>query len=268
MCHHAVGRAEPGGFRLVVAQHDLAYVHKGIVFLPQHTQQQDDLVCRRQDATEAAARFQCLAHLLHVFVGVGQVEEERIHPALFEALADIPVMEDDLRLEPETLQVVLRLALRIRVGFIGVDLPLAPDRKCQCGGERARAGAGFGHLCARPHPQRQQDITDILRIQDLCAARQVAQQVCQRQLDQQKWTALVAFNRTAPRQTDQVVMLDHPTVALKARPGHEREDEVFVAQTDQLDQVAILRGGIFRVPAHNVEVSLFMDLLFSRVCIG
>ena len=175
-------------------------------------------------------------------------------------------VEDDLGIQAEAFQVLLRMQADISLGFIGVDAPFAADGKGQRGGQTARAGAGFDHLHTRADAQHHQDVADVLGVQDLGAARQVAQQVRQRRLDQQERAALVAADLAAPRQADQVVMLDHPAVALKARAGLQGEDEMLVAQADQFDQVAVLRARIGGVPrSYRLIVPSFSEMIINEL---
>jgi hypothetical protein len=50
----------------------------------------------------------------------------------------------------------------------------------------------------------------------------------------------VAEDLAAERQTDQVIVFDHPAMGLQLSAGLQAENEMFVLQPDQLDQVSVL----------------------------
>ena len=89
-------------------------------------------------------------------------------------------------------------------------------------------------------PHRDQDEPDLFWIHNLRAARDVLKQISQGRLQQEKWLADVTENLAAEGQSDQVIVLDHPAMRLQLSTGLQAKDEMFVLQTDQFNQVAVL----------------------------
>jgi len=85
----------------------------------------------------------------------------------------------------------------------------------------------------------------------LCAALQIVQNIGQRGLEQEERTPLVAENLAAPRQADQVIVIEHAAMGVHHSTGDKGEDVVFVSQADEQGQVTGLGMGGGEVPGHG-----------------
>ena len=87
--YHAIGGAQAAVVRLVIAQHNLAHIHKAEVIATQGAQHRRDLVGGRQDAAEIDAHLEGGAHLCDIIVGIRHIQEERLDFAFVKSLQNI-----------------------------------------------------------------------------------------------------------------------------------------------------------------------------------
>ena len=186
----------------IVAQHHLAHIDKGEMLRVEGIQQASDLVGGGQDAAEAAARLERLAHLGQVIVRIGHIQEQGVYICFFEAFGDIAGFEGHAFGQTDERQVFTGQVLHFGALVIGVNLPLRANAPGQGGGQGAGAGAGFQHTQPWADPHGHQYKADILGIHNLRVAASFAQQIVERRLQHEVGTAQVAVYPAAPGLAD------------------------------------------------------------------
>lgn len=243
MGDHAVGGADAVRLGLEESQQDLTDFDEGVIILTQSDQRFFHLVKGRDQAAQKPTGFEGIAHLSCKVIRIGDIEEEGVRVGFIESILDVAQLEVDARFKPEAGQVFAGQVLDIGFHLVGDDLSLRANRVCQ--GDRHRTGTGsrFDHFFPGTNAHRHKDKADVFRVEDLRGARQVDEQIAQRGLQQIERRADVTEDLRAPLFADQVVVHQDAAVGFELSARFERDDEMFVAQPDQLGQVAVARDG-------------------------
>ncbi len=255
MRDHAVGGTQARGLGFVVSQQNFTHFDKCKIILAQGLQDFLHLIEGRHQATEESAGLERRADLRDVVVRIRHVEEERVGVGFVEALRDVAQFEVDARGEPEAFDILDGEILRIGFDLVRDDASLVADSIRERGRHRAGAGTGFHHFLTGSHAHRHKDEADVFRVHDLRGARQVGEQVCERGLQEEERRAEVTEHLCAPCLADQVVVLQDAAMRFELCASLEGEDEMFVPQADELDQVAVAHGGYVSVEGHEVILS-------------
>lgn len=263
MRDHAVGGTQARGFGFEIAQQNFAHFYEGEIILPQRLQHFFHLVERRHETAQESAGLERRADLRNIVVWIRHVEEERVGVGFVEALRNVAQFEVYARGEPKAVEIFPREVLRVGLDLVRDHAPRIADRVCQRGGHRAGARTGFHHCLTGSHAHRHEDEADILRVHDLRGAWQVGEQVCERGLQEEERRAEVTEYLRAPRFADQIVVLQNAAMRFELCARLEGEDEMFMPQADELNEIAVARGGSVCVEGHVVILSRLILFLFD-----
>jgi hypothetical protein len=80
---------------------------------------------------------------------------------------------------------------------------------------------------------------DIFGVKDLGGAGQVDEQVSKRGLQQEERRAIMTEDLCAPSPANEIIVLQDAAMRLEFSARFQRDDEMFVTQTDELGKVAV-----------------------------